>query len=109
MILNTKDTFSKFSASVDNSSVSQLHANVCSLTCSGVIPFGLYAISVLVYKTRLKQLLNLYSYSKNIPMRLKFVWNSMISDGLVFWATSYRDNEVMVFSLKFLNWMCQHA
>lgn len=33
----------------------------------------------------------------------------MISDGLVFWAVSYGSNEVMVFSLKLLNWMCQHA
>lgn len=42
-------------------------------------------------------------------MRLKFVWSSMISDGLLFWAISYGSNEVMVFSLKLLNWMCQHA
>lgn len=33
----------------------------------------------------------------------------MISDGLVFWAVSYSDNEVMVFTLKLLNWVCQHA
>lgn len=52
MISNTKDIFYKFSASVDNFSVSQLHANVCSLTSSGVIYFGLYSMSVLVYKTR---------------------------------------------------------
>lgn len=52
MIPNTKNIFSKFSASVDNFSVSQLHANVCSLTCSRVISFGLYAMSVLAYKTR---------------------------------------------------------
>lgn len=52
MISNTKNIFSKFSASVDNFSVSQLHANVCSLTCSCVISFGLYAMSVLAYKTR---------------------------------------------------------
>lgn len=46
---------------------------------------------------------------KNIPVRLRCVWSSVISDGLLFWAISQGDNEVMVFSLKLLSCVSQHA